>query len=393
MKKKICLALTLCLACSGVYGCSKKETSSSSVALEGAQETTTNPLSYNPDDYVTVGEYKNLNSYDVACTVSDEELEEEIEYQLSSYAQYTDITDRGAKENDYITIDYSTTVDGKEVEDCQETDFEMPLGEGYLNNKIEKALIGKKAGESFTLDMKIPEDLSGTNAGDMGTFNITVKSLQLETIPELNLDFVQSNTEYETVEEFKEGAKEDILAYKDQEIFSELVYDMLDQVIANSTFTEDYPQELYDACKEEVYAGYEASAEIFGMEVDEYLKDFCGYEDQDIEEEILATIKQRLVIYSIALKEDLMVSDEEYTEYAESVAAEFGYTEVSELEEEYSKDEIWNSAVFDNVTALLYENASLTEMSEEEYYEATASEEAEEADAADEEEIELEETE
>lgn len=392
MKKTICVALSLCLAFSGAYGCSKKDSkSSASVSSDQELEAAANQLSYNPDDYVTLGDYKNLEGYEVSCTVTDEELEEEIDSQLYYSAEYTDITDRGAKEEDYITIDFTASVDGTEVEDCKETDYEFQLGNGDFNDTIEEKLMGTKVGDSITVDMEIPEDLSATNAGDMGTFEVKVTKLQLENVPEYNLDFVKANSEFETIEEYEANLKEDLLAYKEQDYFSETAYELLDKVIANSTFKEDYPQELYDTCKEEFYSDNEATAEMLGMEVDEYLKDFCGYEDQDIENEILSIIKQHLTVYSIALKEDLMITDEEYTEYVDSVVAEFGYSDAAELEAEYSEAAIRYSAVFDNVTSLLYENANLTEISEEEYNELSASEEAEEADMADEEEISLDE--
>ena len=385
MKKKLCIALTVCLAFNITAGCSKKEAKTDKASKTVVSSLADSGLSFTPSDYVTLGDYKKLKGYDVTCSVSKEELKEEIESQVAQNATFSDITDRGAKASDYITIDYSATVDGKEVEDCKETDYEFTLGYEEFNKKIEDKLVGTKVGDTITVDMKMPDDLTATNVGDKATFTVTVKKLQLETIPTYNLDYVKEETGYDTIDAYEASVKEELLSSKEEEYYSDVIYGLVDEAVKNATFKEDYPEDLYNSCKDEFYSEVEQTAQMFSLDTDEYLKDFCGYTEEDIESDIKTSVEQHLVIYAIAEKEDLFLSDSEYSEYAESVATEYGYNSAQELEEEYSKELVMYAAVFDNVAAVLYEHAELEEITEEKYNELQASEEAEEADAADEE--------
>ena len=319
MKKKISVLLMFCMVFTMFAGCGSKKSDSSKEAKSNKVET---GLSFKALNYVTPKDYKGLEGYNIKSEVTDEEVNEEIENQLSENATYKDITDRGAKNSDYITFDYSATVDGKEVEDCKESDYEIQLGNGDFNDKIEKKMIGTKVGSEFTVDMKIPEDLSSTNAGDKGTISIKVKKLQKEIIPEYNEEYVKKNTDYDSIKDYEAGVKEDLLSDKDSENYTTCIQDLIDAAKEKAEYKGDYPKELYTSCEDEFNEMIASYAQMFGMESDAYLKDMCGYTDDDIKEEIMMSVNERLLIYAIAEKEDLFPSEQEYKDYVESVAAE-----------------------------------------------------------------------
>lgn len=382
MKKAFVTILILCLSVTLLSGCSKSKDSGKSSSKE-ISGTSKNDLSFNPNDYVTLGKYTGLDAYNVTCDATDEEVEEAIEEELGENATYTDITDRAAQNKDYVTFDYSAAVDGKEVEDCTDTDYEIQLGNEEFNEAVEAEMIGKKVGESFTVDTEIPDDLSTTNAGDKGTFTIKITKIQEEDIPELNLDYVKDNTDYNSIEEYKKGVKESVISTKKSDYYDQIVQELLQNTVDNSKFKEDYPQDLYDTCEADINDSIDSNAEMFGMEREDLLANLYGMTEEDVKNEILNEVHSRLVIYAIAQKEALFLTDEEYTEYAENICEEYDYDSIEALEEECGKEMIVYQGVYDKVMSFLFDKSTKTDISEEDY-EKIGAEDTEEATDAEE---------
>lgn len=371
MKKLLITTLILCLSMTMLAGCSKSKDAVSDKKETG---TSKNDLAFNPEDYVTLGDYKGLEAYEVDFDATDEEVEDAISDALYENATYTDVTDRGAKEEDYVTFDYSATVDGKEVEDCTDTDYEIQLGNEEFDEAIEKEMVGKKAGETFTVNTEISEDLSTTNAEDKGVFTITMKKIQEETVPTLDLDYVKEYTDYTSVEDYKKGMKENVIESKKSDCNEQLFMDLLQNVVDDSEFKEDYPQELYDDCESMINESIDSSAEMFGMSREDLLANFYGMTEDDVKNEVLNELHSRLVVYAIAKKESLFLTDSQYEKFAEEFSEENGYESVEELEEDYGKELIAYEGIYENVTSFLFDKAEKTSMSEEEYNSMNAEE-------------------
>ena len=362
MKKYLGVLLTLTMITGLFTGCGGKKVSGDYTNKSG--------LGFKALDYVTLGKYKGLEAFNVKIETTDKEVDEEVESSLNDYAEYNDITDRGAKDGDYIDFDYSATVKGKAVEDCAYQDYEIQLGNGEFNEELEEAMLGRKPGDVFTVNTEIPEDLSETNAGDLATFTITVNGLQSETIPTLNDEFVKANTDYQSVSEYREGIKQDLIDSKreeyDSNIHDQLVYDVQDA----STFKDEKPKELEETCERSMREDAEYQAEMFGMETEELISEF--YEEGEFEEAIAEEVETRLIIYAIAESESLFYTKSALKKYQESMAEDYEYENVDELIADYGEDAIFYEATYANVTDFLFDNARQIDISEEEYLEKNA---------------------
>ena len=192
MKKKLLLLATSVCAISLLAGCSSSP--------KGTYK-----------DYVTLGEYKGLELTMIKTEVTDDMVDEEIEYFLEDNATYTEITDRGAEEDDTVNIDYTGTIDGEEFEDGSAEDFELVIGEGYLLDDLESGLVGMSAGETKEISLTFPEDYyDETVAGKDAVFTVTLNSISIEEIPEYTDEFVASVTDYSTTAEHTEALKEEL---------------------------------------------------------------------------------------------------------------------------------------------------------------------------------------
>ena len=103
---------------------------------------------------------------------------------------------------------------------------------------------------------------------------------------------------------------------------------------------------------------------MFGTDV----SDIAGSED-DVKSAVEEMVYTEMLTTAIAEKENITVSDDEYTDYVNSVYEDSGYTSAEEYEEDYTKDETLNTILYNKVMDFLMQNATVTEVSEDEYYE------------------------
>lgn len=312
--------------------------------------------------YVTLGEYKGLEVTKIKSEVTDEVLSDEIEYVLEENTEYHDV-DRAAKNGDLVNVSFTGTVDGEISEDASAEDMDLEVGAGDFLEDFENAVVGMKAGDEKTVDVDIPEDyFDETVAGQKITFDITVNSISEVKKPELTDEFVSSISEYQTVDEYKEGLRKELLDSMEADNSYTAGSDALYMVIENSTF-DGYPEDLYEECETLYEESNQYYAELLGMDV----ADLEGSEEET-KEAVVSLVNEEMVIQSIAAKEKLEVSEEEYTSYVTSNLADYDCDSVEEFEAMYSKEDTMDEILREKVQNFLLENAAVTEISEEEYY-------------------------
>lgn len=360
MKKIIALGLVSALMVTSLTGCNGK--SSSKYLMDVAYS-----------DYVKLCEYKGVEATKVVYEVTDEEVLEEIEYNLYDYATYDSVTDRGVEVGDYATITYTTVIDGTENADYSGEEEEVLVGEGYLYPDLEDALVGMKTGESKEVKVEMTEDYAEEDlVGKIATVNVTVDLITVENLPEYNLDFVKENTEFSTMEEYEASVKESLLTSKEDEYKYVAIEELFAYLIENSEF-DGYPEELYTKCEELYDESNEYYASMYGMELEEFLELF-GIDEETKKAEIQANVNYELVIGAIAQAEDIDCTEKEVEEYIDEIYLDYGYESAEAFLEDYTAEEIGYELIYQKVSEFLYENAKFVEISEEDYL---AEEEAE----------------
>ena len=202
-------------------------------------------------DYLTLGEYKGLDLTMIKTEVTDDMIQDEIDYFLEDNATYTEITDRAAEENDTVNVNYTAMIDGEEYGDESAEDFDLVIGEGYLLDELEAGLVGMTAGETKEISAAFPEDYyDEAIAGKAAVFSVTLNKISVEEIPEYTDEFIASVTDYSTTAEYEEALKSELYTSTEADNRSTAGIEALSKVVELSTF-EGYPQELYDTCKEE----------------------------------------------------------------------------------------------------------------------------------------------
>lgn len=396
MKKKLltfaavgacCLAMTACGPKAATVDTSAAtETAGTETAAETETETETEvyyAYNYDLDSLVTLGDYKGL-TYTIADTdVSDEEVEEEINYTLASYAEPSRITDREAADGDTVIIDFEGKIDGEVFEGGSAQDYALTLGSKSFIDGFEEGLVGVTPGDTVTLDLTFPEDYKPNPdlAGKPVSFEVTLNYIEGEEVtPELNDEFVVSLglNDVKTVDEYREYVRGQLQETKKTEAESAKRSELVEKAVKNAQVKE-CPAELVEQYKNEYVSYYEQYAQYFGMEMEEFLSSYMNSmtvddlykEAQEYGED---AAKHMLVICAIAKAEGFDNVEDGYTEKVEKYAQDNGFDSVEAIEEAYGKEYLKQVIINERVFDFLEENAEGVEASETETETETAAE-------------------
>lgn len=380
MKNKKFLGRTIAVMLSitmvmGMAGCGKSDKASKNAA-----------------DNVTLGDYKNLEVNLTVSTITDEDVQEEIDSQLQENATNEEITDRTTvQEADIVNITMTATIDGEDFEDGNVDEYDYTLGENEYGEEFDKGLIGKNKGDDFELTVTLPDDYSDeTNAGKQAVFKIKINKIVKEVIPEFNDEFVKTVSEdYQTAEDYRKYVKEDLQATADDDNESSAKEDLMAQAVENAEVSGT-SDDLYNLYYNQMTNDYTSYAQQWGMSLNDFLSSFMGMDEEGFKDYVLDQVYDMQVAIAIAKAEKLEVSDDEYKKNLSKYAEDYGWDSEDELEEAYTKEYLKNNMTRDKVLTFLFENAKVTEVPESESEDGDSGEDESEIIIGDEQESESE---
>lgn len=345
MKKKYLFSLAVILTASALTGCGKDDSSESY------------------EKYVTLGDYTGMTIDRIKTTVTDDDVQEEVQNDLYTNADYTEVTDRAAQNGDTVNIDYIGKIDGAEFDGGSDADFDLELGSGTFLSDFEDGIVGMKTGETKDITVTFPEDYDGELDGKTAVFSVTVNSITEVTLPEYNDSYVQDNYGFDTTAEFEASLKSDLQEQYDDDAHYTACADALTQAVDNASF-DGYPQELYDTTKTQVESDNQAFAEQLGIE----WTDLVG-EDYDIEDDVLSAIHEKMVVCVIADKEKLTITDDELNSYIDDNWELYEYDSKDAFVEDNGEDALRYTLLYDKVLDFLGENNTFNDIDADDYYE------------------------
>lgn len=160
--------------------------------------------------------------------VGPDEVEEYIGRLRDRFASLKGV-DRPVGQGDYVSIDLSAAVGGKPVEDAQASGLSYEVGSGTLLDGLDEALTGMTGGDTKTFTAELA---GGEHAGEQAEVTVTVHSVKVKELPELDDEFAQSASEYDTLGEFRAGTRERLESVKHMQQASQARERALDAVLA-----------------------------------------------------------------------------------------------------------------------------------------------------------------
>ncbi|MCF6506666.1 trigger factor [Blastococcus sp. MG754426] len=135
--------------------------------------------------------------------VTDEEIDQQISVMRERFGMLTGV-ERAAQDGDFVSIDLEAKLDGEVLEDGSTTGMSYEVGSGNLMEGLDDAVRGLSADESKTFQTAL---LSGPDAGQLADVTVTVRSVKEKELPELDDEFAQTASEFDTLEELREDAR------------------------------------------------------------------------------------------------------------------------------------------------------------------------------------------
>ena len=262
---------------------------------------------------VTLGEYKGITIDKVETTVTEEEVNEEIEKERKNSARTITIEDRPVKDGDIVTIDFEGFVDDVAFEGGKGTDYPLTIGSHSFIEGFEEQLIGKSIGEDVVVDVTFPEEYHAEELkGKPAKFNVTIKGIKENELPELDDEFASEVSEYETFAEYKKSVEDHLKESKEAEATTKKEDAVIAKIIENATM--EIPEAMLQTEQKGIVNDFSQRLAMQGMNIDQYYM-YTGMNEEkmmeQVKEQAERRIKTRLVCEAIVKAENIEVSEDE----------------------------------------------------------------------------------
>lgn len=324
----------------------------------------TRKYNYDLSEYITLGDYKNLPAEGYRYEVTDEEVQQQILATRSYHARAIDVTDRAAQSGDIVYVNYTGTIDGAEFEGGSEEDCEVTIGVGSL--PFEDTLVGKNPGDSYSVDVTLPDPYPAypENAGKEVHFEIYVDSIMEQELPVYNDDYARAYLVHDSTADFEKHVRT-LLEEHYLSVFREYVDSQIWPVLVENTTVIQYPEDEVQKMYDSIITSNTAYAEAMGLNLAPYIE--VNY-NMTLEEfyaaaraECEARVKDEMICYAIARKENITLSEEEYQVRALEYAINaYNVNSVAALENIFDKEVIRQTIMFDLVHECLVDYADVT---------------------------------
>ena len=233
-------------------------------------------LTFTTDVYpeVTLGQYKGLEVVKAAVSVSDEQVEAELNRMAQNVAS-TEVVEKAAEMGDTANIDFEGFADGVAFAGGKGEGHDLKLGSGQFIPGFEEQVVGMTAGEEKDVNVTFPEDYHAADlAGKAVVFKVKLNKVTVTNVPAIDDEFAKDVSEFETLEELKNDirAKAAEAAEKQAQAAFE---DAAVEMAANNT-TVDMPAALIEAELDNQMERFAYQLQMSGYSMDAYAKMMGG---------------------------------------------------------------------------------------------------------------------
>jgi trigger factor len=268
-----------------------------------------------------VPEYDDLEITVDSVEVTDEEIDETLSNLRERFATLTN-AERPAEDGDFASIDLAATADGEDVEDARTSGYSYEVGSRSSVEGLDDQIVGMSAGDSKTFTTTL---VGGDREGQEAEVTVTVHSVKIKELPELDDEFAQLGSEFDTIEELRTDIRKRL---EDQKLHQQLgqardksleaLMEKLDIPLPDSVI-ESEVQRRNEQLDQQL--------QMYGMTRDKYLeeeKKSAEEYDEELKTGARDAVKGGFILDQLALQEELTVENEELTDYVVRNAMQMG---------------------------------------------------------------------
>ena len=293
---------------------------------------------------VTLGDYKGLEVPKSETEVTDEEVEAELKKEQEKNSRTVTVEDRGAENGDITTIDFEGFVDGVAFEGGKGTDYPLTIGSHSFIDTFEDQIIGMNIGDEKEINVTFPEEYHVDDLkGKPAMFKVSVKEIKEKQLPELNDEFAQDVSDFDTLDEYKDDLKNKIADRKSREAKAKQEDEAIAKIIESSKM--DIPDAMVDTQVNRMVEDFAQRLQQQGLSVEQYFQYTGMTADKIMEEmkpEAVKRIQSRLVLEAVVKAENIETSDEEFEAELKKMAEAYKMEldQIKEFMGDYEKKQI-----------------------------------------------------
>ena len=262
---------------------------------------------------VTLGEYKGLEVAKADVTVSEEEVAAELEKEREKNARTISVEDRAVENGDMIMLDFEGFVNGVAFDGGKGENYPLTIGSNAFIPGFEDQLVGAKIGEDVEVNVTFPEEYQAKElAGCPAVFKCKVNEIKVKELPELDDDFAQDVSKFDTLAEYKEDIQAKLAANKADAAKRAKEDAVIEKIIENATM--EIPEAMIDTQARQLVDEFAQRVQAQGLSFEQYLQ-FTGMNlDTALEQmkpNAVKRIQSRLVLEAVVKAENIEVSEED----------------------------------------------------------------------------------
>jgi trigger factor len=272
-----------------------------------------------------VKNYEGVKVKSVSYPATDEDVEKQLEQAQSRGARFV-AAEREARDGDTVNIDYSGSVDGVKFEGGTDTGHNLKLGSNAFIDGFEEQLVGKKAGYEIDVNVTFPAEYHAEElAGKEAVFAVKINEVRTEEKPELNDEFAQDISEFDTLDELRADIKKNLAEQGERRAEMETKDAILEKIYEANEI--DVPEVMVEDQLEEMLKGFEREIKQQGFKLEQYFQ-ITGQAPNELREKIkedaYKRVKMKLIVQNIARMQGFTASDEELNEELGKMAEQYG---------------------------------------------------------------------
>lgn len=263
---------------------------------------------------VKLGKYKGVKVEKIDTTVTDEDVQAELDKVKEQNARLVAADDKAVEDGDQAIIDFEGFVDGVAFEGGKGEDYPLVIGSHSFIDTFEEQLIGKKVGEEVEVNVTFPEQYQAEElAGKPAMFKVTIKELKVKEYPELDDDFAQDVSEFDTLDEYKADIKKNLEEQKAADAEKEKESQVIEAIVKDAEM--DIPEKMIEAQAQQMVEEFAQNIAMQGISFEQYMQ-FTGATVEQLMEQVKpqaqARVESSLVLEAIVKAENIEASDEEF---------------------------------------------------------------------------------
>ena len=287
-----------------------------------------------------LADYKGMEFKKSVNEVTDAQVEQAIERELMRGSRLVE-TGKPVKNDDTVTLDFEGFIDGKAFEGGKAEQYQLKIGSHSFIDTFEDQLVGLNIGDEKDVNVTFPTEYHQADlAGKPAVFKVKIHNIRERIMPELNEEFVQNSSEFDTVDAYKASIRERLEKQADDNAEIELDNRILDTIVDNTKL--ELPESMVNTEADRMIRGMEQQLAYYGATIETYAQQIGKTaEELKAEQRIVAErqVKGRLVLEKLIRTEGIDISEEDIDARVAEIAEAQGVA-VEEMKKNISNDDV-----------------------------------------------------